>query len=570
MDQAIDLEILKEFLIESSENLARLDQEMVELERVPNDLGLLGSIFRTIHTIKGTCGFLGFARLETLAHVTESILDQLRSGDRKLNTALTTFILEAVDGIKRILNSIEADHNEGPPFEEDLIARLHGTLRNEASAKKPEPDPRQVTAPVPVPPIVDPMAKTTSLADATLRVDIGLLDRLMDLVGELVLTRNQVLEYNSDKEDIPLNAVSQRLNLITAELQEGVMKTRMQHIGVIWNKLPRMVRDLATAVHKEIALDMEGAETELDRAIIEAIKDPLMHIIRNSCDHGIEDMETRIGQGKPPAGRLSLRAFHEGGQVNILISDDGSGIDPARVKAKALERGLITAENAQRLSDRDAVNSYLPGFSTAEAVTSISGRGVGMDVVRTSVERIGGTVEILSSAGKGTTVRMKIPLTLAIIPGLVVGVGGERFVIPQVSLHELIRLEGASAHTKIEHIHRTPVLRLRDSLLALVDLADVLELTPQRDAEETNIVILQADGERFGLIVDSISDTQEIVVKPLGDQLKGVNCYAGATIMVMAKSLSSSTSPALLPDLRFWHLQEKGWFAPAPAPKPRP
>lgn len=276
----------------------------------------------------------------------------------------------------------------------------------------------------------------------------------------------------------------------------------------------------------------EGEGTELDRTIIDAIKDPLTHIVRNSCDHGIERPEERIKAGKPRRGRLSLRAFHEGGQVNIEIADDGAGIDVQRVKAKAIERGLISPEQAQRLSDREAINMvFLPGFSTAQTVTSVSGRGVGMDVVRTHIERIGGTVDLSSQIGEGATVRVKIPLTLAIIPGLVVRAGGERFVIPQVSLHELIRLEGDAARTRIERIHSTPVLRRRNALIPLTDLSELLRLTPRHAPDEISIVVVQADEHRFGLIVDSISDSQEIVVKPLGQQLKGLNCYAGATIM---------------------------------------
>ncbi len=373
--------------------------------------------------------------------------------------------------------------------------------------------------------------KTASVADTALRVDVGLLDRLMNLVGELVLTRNQFLQYNSAQEDSALNAISQRLNLLTTELQEGVMKMRMQPIGLVWNKLPRIVRDLARSLGKEIDLEMEGAGTELDRTIIEAIKDPLTHIVRNSCDHGIEDPERRLKSGKPPRGRLSLRAYHEGGQVNIEIADDGAGIDPNRVKAKALERQLISADQAARLSHRDAVNLvFLPGFSTAERVTNVSGRGVGMDVVKTHIERIAGTVELLSEPGCGTTVRVRIPLTLAIIPGLVVSAGGERFVIPQVNLHELIRLEGDDAKI-VERIHSTPVFRRRNTLLPVADLSDVLGLASQHPADEISIVVLQADAHRFGLIVDQIGDSQEIVVKPMGQQLKGLNCYAGATIM---------------------------------------
>jgi two-component system chemotaxis sensor kinase CheA len=531
-----DQEIIREFLVESTENLARVDREMVELERQPQNTDLLASVFRTIHTIKGTCGFLGFTRLEAIAHATENILSELRSGKRELTVELTSVILDAVDAIKRILASIETGGEEGPVFEQNVLACLRGVL-GPGEEKDDEParasEPRRSTL------AADPAAgeesrqpKSSLVSDAGLRVDVGLLDRLMDMVGELVLTRNQVLQYNAQREDATLNTVSQRLNLITTELQEGVMKTRMQPIGVVWNKLPRIVRDLATMLRKEIDLRMEGAETELDRTIIEAIKDPLVHIVRNSCDHGIEAREVRVEQGKPARGCLSLRAFHEGGQVNIEISDDGAGMDPQRLRSKAQERGLLTAEQAQRLSDRDAVNLvFLAGFSTAQTVTNISGRGVGMDVVRTSIERIGGTVDLASTPGQGTTVRVKIPLTLAIIPGLVVWAGGERFLVPQASLQELIRLEGDAARTRIEYIQHTAVCRLRDRLIPLADLNQVLGLTSRRSAEEVSILVLQAGDAPFGLIVDTISDTQEIVVKPLGQHLKGLNCYAGATIM---------------------------------------
>jgi two-component system chemotaxis sensor kinase CheA len=544
-----DQDILNEFLIESAENLARLDLEMVELEQRPDDRDLLASVFRTIHTIKGTCGFLGFGRLEALAHVTEDILSDLRHGKRRLDSGLATLILESVDGIKRILASLENGEGEGAECEADLKRRLEkardgatveAPRKPESAApppasREPEPPPAARAAEAAAADRKEPhdaASKAPTANESTLRVDVSLLDRLMNLVGELVLTRNQVLQYNAAREDAALNTISQRLNLITTELQESVMKTRMQPIGVVWNKLPRVVRDLAAMLNKQIALEMEGAGTELDRAIIEAIKDPLTHIVRNSCDHGIESPEGRAARGKPPQGRLAMRAFHEGGQVNIEIADDGAGIDPERVKAKAVERGLISVEQAQRLSERDAVHLvFLPGFSTAQTVTNVSGRGVGMDVVKTHIERIGGTVDLISSPGKGTTIRVKIPLTLAIIPGLVVSAGGERFLIPQISLDELVRLEGEAARTRIEHIQSTPVLRRRDGLLPLADLSQVLQLTSRRPEDEISIVVLQADEHKFGLVVDSISDSQEIVVKPLGQQLKSLDCYAGATIM---------------------------------------
>jgi two-component system chemotaxis sensor kinase CheA len=527
-----DREIIQEFLIESNENLARLDQEMVELERQPNNRELLASIFRTIHTIKGTCGFFGFDRLGALTHVTENILSELRDGKRDLDSPLTSLILDSLDAVKRILNSIDVSNNEGDPFEGELLERLERAWHRKTEPPAPvapvvQPEPVPASAGEP-----SPTAKAPSIAETTLRVDVGFLDRLMNLVGELVLTRNQVLQHSASLVDTPLNAISQRLNLITTELQEAVMKSRMQPIGLVWNKFPRVVRDLASSLGKDIALDMEGAGTELDRTIIEAIKDPLTHLVRNSCDHGIEAPAQRVEQGKPPRGHLSLRAFHEGGQVNIEIADDGAGIDPARVKAKAVERGLIRAGESQRLSDRDVINLvFLPGFSTAQAVTNISGRGVGMDVVRTHIEHIGGTVDLVSEPGRGTTVRVRIPLTLAIIPGLVVTAGGERFVIPQVSLHELIRLEGEAVRSRIEYVHSTPVFRHRGALLPLADLTQVLGLTPRRSPDEISIVVLQVDDRSFGLVVDFICDSQEIVVKPLGLQIKGLNCYAGATIM---------------------------------------
>ena len=545
-----DDEILREFLIESFENLGRLDQEMVQLEQQPNRQDLLASIFRTIHTIKGTCGFLGFTRLGQLTHVTEDILNELRQNNRRLDPALASIILQAVDAITRILNSIQAGDGEGEPFESDLIASLE-RARGDSSAsptaveevRPPEPAQAERCEPAPQPKEINRVDPTSEPAEtpgtnsnptskvAPLRVDVGLLDRLMNLVGELVLTRNQVLQFNSAQEDAALNGISQRLNLITTELQEVAMKTRMQPIGLVWNKLPRIVRDLANSLGKQIDVEMEGAGTELDRTIIEAIKDPLTHIVRNCCDHGIEEPGRRIQTGKPARGKLSLRSFHEGGQVIIEIADDGAGIDPVRVKAKAVERQLINLDQAGRLSDRDAVNLvFLPGFSTAATVTSVSGRGVGMDVVKTHIERIGGIVELLSKPGHGTTVRVRIPLTLAIIPGLVVSAGGERFVIPQVNLHELIRLEGDDAK-QVEHVHAAPVFRRRDRLLPVADLSAVLCVAALRSSDEISIVVLQADEHRFALIVDEIGDTQEIVVKPMGRQLKGVPCYAGATIM---------------------------------------
>ena len=557
-----DQDVIREFLVESHENLSRLDQELVELESHPRDTALLASVFRTIHTIKGTCGFFAFSTLEKMTHQAENLLSQLRDGQRELDPPLISLILETVDATRQVLASIEATGEEGPDRFEPLVERLRAAAQGPiggtgdsvpeaSSTPEAPPAPKASSAPeaskasgpvpahsgrAPEPPEdarPEPDAtRPSAAADASIRVGVGILDVLMDLVGELVLTRNQILQFNTEREDAALNATSQRLNLITTELQEGVMKTRMQPIGMVWNKLPRVVRDMAVSLGKQIRLEMDGTETELDRTIIEAIKDPLVHLVRNSCDHGIELPETRQLVGKAPEGVLTLRAYHEGGQVNIEIGDDGAGIDVDRVKRKAVERGLLRPEQAEKLGDREAMSLiFEPGFSTAQAITNVSGRGVGMDVVKSSIEKIGGIVDIFSRPGEGATVKLKIPLTLAIIPGLVVHSGGERFVIPQVSLLELIRLEGDTSEKCIEHVHGTPVYRRRGSLLPIAYLNQVLGLQSSQRGEAVSMVVLQAEDRQFGLVVDGIHDTQEIVVKPLGKQLKGISVYAGATIM---------------------------------------
>src|SRR5580658_1303794 len=559
-----DQETIREFLVESHENLSRLDQDLVELEKHPQDADLLSSIFRTIHTIKGACGFLSFSALEAITHQAETLLSQLRDGQRELTPALVSLILETVDATRKVLAAIETSGKEGPERFADLTERLRVAAQLTTGGEEPPlpEDSKASESPAPVAEAVvaknpsepqeegpseeerrkgerrkeggkeEDVARSSAAVDSNIRVGVGLLDKLMDLVGEQVLTRNQILQFNVEREDPALNATSQRLNLITTELQEGVMKTRMQPIGVVWNKLPRVVRDMSMSLAKQIRLQMDGAETELDRTIIEAIKDPLMHVIRNSCDHGIETPEVRIRAGKPPQGVLTLRAYHEGGQVNIEISDDGAGIDVTRLKKTALDNGLLRPDQADKLSDREALGLiFQPGFSTAKAVTNFSGRGVGMDVVKSHIEKIGGVVDVFSRLGEGATVKIRIPLTLAIIPGLVITSGGERFVIPQVSLLELIRLEGDASGKHIEYVHGTPVYRRRGSLLPIAYLNQVLGLKSADHDEAVSMVVLQAEDRQFGLVVDGINDTQEIVVKPLGKQLKGLTLYAGATIM---------------------------------------
>ncbi len=357
----------------------------------------------------------------------------------------------------------------------------------------------------------------------------------MTRVGELVLARNQILQFNSVINDTALQSATQRLNLITTELQEGVMKTRMQQIGNVWSKFPRLVRDLASICEKEVRIEMEGKETELDKTIIEAIKDPLTHLVRNTVDHGIEKPEVRRANGKPSEGCLTLKAYHEGGQVNIEIVDDGAGLNIDRIKSKAIEKGLISAEHAAKLPDREVGQLiFLPGFSTAEKVSNVSGRGVGMDVVKTNIEKIGGTVDLQSQQGFGTTIKIKIPLTLAIIPALIVTSDSDRYAIPQVNLLELVRLDAEQTKKGIEWIQGAPVYRLRGRLLPLVYLRNELGMqgtaAPNAD-EATNIVVLRADDRQFGLVVDHINDSEEIVVKPLSKQLKNVSVYSGTTIM---------------------------------------
>ncbi|GAA0609417.1 hypothetical protein GCM10009547_09370 [Sporichthya brevicatena] len=553
-------DIAQEFLIESYENLDELDRALVALEREPDSQPLLASVFRTIHTIKGTSGFLAFNRLEAVTHVGENVLSKLRDGELALTPQITTVLLQMVDTVRALLASIETTGVEGDIDVDAVSAALAGCLepaaplvpapRDEvepAAAPEPvaeitpEPAPEPVAVVEPPAPVAPLLAENStdhdeenarrSVADSSIRVDVGLLDQLMRMVGELVLTRNQVVQYVGETQHTELQRASQRLNLIATELQEGVMKTRMQPIDQVWSRLPRVVRDLGAQCGKSVRLVMEGRETELDRTLLEAVKDPLTHLVRNAIDHGLEAPEVRTAAGKPAEGTLSLRAYHEGGQVVVEVGDDGRGIDPAKVAAKAIENGLVSRDQVSRMSEREIADLvFRPGFSTAPAVSNISGRGVGMDVVRTNIEKIGGTVDLASEIGMGTTVRVRIPLTLAIIPALVVGQAGDTYAIPQANLLELVRLEGEAAESGIEHVAGAPVYRLRGTLLPLVYLDEQLGLPAPAEREALNIVVLAADNTHFGLVVEEIRDTQEIVVRPLSRQIKHVETFAGATI----------------------------------------
>jgi two-component system, chemotaxis family, sensor kinase CheA len=575
-----DAEIIQEFLVESSEILDQLDREFVELEKQPDDTSRLASIFRGAHTIKGTSGLLGYHRLESVTHVGESVLAKLRDGVLTLTPEITSVLLSMIDAIREMLTSIEKSGNDGSRDYDELVVQLRALLADGnvsfAGGNQPETAPPatgnrtqpeqtalQQDSAVPaqqaagsgpagsnaatdgargaVEVEVERCAEATpqqesqdtNPRDARVRVHVELLDRLMNLVGELVLSRNQIVQWAGGADNAPLAAASQRLNVITTELQEGVMKTRMQPIGNVWAKFPRIVRDLAVASGKEVQLDLVGRETELDRTIIEAIRDPLTHIVRNSVDHGLETPDARRAAGKPGMGTISFRAFHEGGMVNIEVNDDGRGINADAVRNKAVERGMLTQQAAAKLSDREAtLLVFHPGFSTAEKVTSVSGRGVGMDVVKTSIERIGGTVDLYSRPGLGTSIRVKIPLTLAIIPALVVSCGEERYAIPQVNLVEMVRVSGQNGTAGPEYVRDAPVYRLRGRLLPLVFLREVFEQSrTEAPPQDFNIVVVQADGRPFGLVVDSVEDTEEIVVKPLSSELKSIPVFAGATIM---------------------------------------
>lgn len=568
-------DILKDFVVETCEGLDQLDRDLVTLEQEPSSSEILGQVFRTIHTIKGSSGFLALHKLETVAHVGENLLSLLRDGKKALTAESTSALLAMADAIREIVGHLECEQREGDRDYSELVATLTRLVSENGedaaspelpvlegapaarhdTAEHPGPEEEEEGVIVATPDPEDPSDDRSdalqpqrgdgraSVSDRSIRVDVALLDTLMNLVGELVLARNQILQFTASQDNPGFVGTSQRLNLVTTELQEGVMKTRMQPIGNVWTKFPRVVRDLALSCGKQVRIEMDGRQTELDKTILESIKDPLTHAIRNAVDHGIELPEARRQAGKPPEGCIRLRAFHEGGQVNIEVSDDGAGINPAKIRDKALAMGLVTADRVARMGEREIINLItLPGLSTAEKVTNVSGRGVGMDVVRANIEKIGGTLDIHSVVGVGTTLRIKIPLTLAIIPALIVTSVGQRFAIPQVNLLELVRLESSELRDRVERVHGAPVYRLRGNLLPLAYLNAELggraaAVAPAAGSGgdvgdgATNIVVLQADDRQFGIVVESILDTEEIVVKPLGKPLKSLPVFAGATIM---------------------------------------
>jgi two-component system, chemotaxis family, sensor kinase CheA len=599
-------ELLSEFITETNEFLEIVDNQLVEFEADPTDSATLNSIFRLVHTIKGTCGFLGLPRLQFVAHAGETLLGKFRDGALVATPDQVQLVLESIDRIKEILADIEATGAESEGDDSALIGALERASEGKDAVVSAAPAP-------PPPPVViaaEPIATTTtdetvrwdadlgrelrpgevSLADLeaaflaaevddepvkievpavvqieerrinpiaraskededdgaskgagvatnqSIRVNVDVLETLMTMVSELVLTRNQLLQMVRNTTDSEFKGPLQRLSVVTAELQDSVMKTRMQPIGSAWKKLPRIVRDAGRDLGKKIDLIQEGEATELDRQVLELIKDPLTHMIRNSCDHGLETPQVRASAGKPETGTIKLNAFHEGGHIVIEVSDDGAGLSTARIRDKAIKNGIVSLENAWTLSDQQIQRFiFAPGFSTAEAVTSLSGRGVGMDVVRTNIELIGGTIDLQSTEGRGTKFSIKIPLTLAIVSALVVGAQGQRFAIPQLSIVELVGAGPNSEH-KIETINTARVLRLRDRLLPLIDLSEVLGVQVSSDTSQERraasfVVVMQQSNQTFGVIVDEVFDTEEIVVKPLSSAIADVKNFSGATIL---------------------------------------
>ena len=597
-------DLLREFLTETSESLDTVDNQLVRFEQEPNNAKILDNIFRLVHTIKGTCGFLGLPRLEALAHAGETLMGQFRDG-MPVTAEAVTLILSSIDRIKEILSGLETTEAEPEGTDQDLIVKLEdlverGIKQMSGSGVSPQPAhpsiaegtlvpqtlqrqlrPGEVSldelerafretaieaAPSPAPQAqaesapraqaaAAPRPRATAARDAkrpargkpadidppegdrvanqSIRVNVDALEHLMTMVSELVLTRNQLLEISRRNEDTEFKVPLQRLSNVTAELQEGVMKTRMQPIGNAWQKLPRIVRDLSGELGKQIELEMHGADTELDRQVLDLIKDPLTHMVRNSADHGLETPAERSAAGKAEQGTIRLSAYHEGGHIIICIADNGRGLNTERIKAKALSNGLVSEAELEKMSEAQ-IHKFIfaPGFSTAAAVTSVSGRGVGMDVVRTNIDQIGGTIEVKSVAGEGSSVTIKIPLTLAIVSALIVEAAGDRFAIPQLSVVELVRARANSEH-RIERIKDTAVLRLRNKLLPLMHLKKLLKVDDGTSSDPENgfIVVTQVGNQTFGIVVDGVFHTEEIVVKPMSTKLRHIEMFSGNTIL---------------------------------------
>lgn len=571
-------DIINEFLTETNEGLAELDNALVSLEQNPEDSALISQIFRVIHTIKGTSGFLGLVRLGHVAHKGEDVLGLFRDKKLKVTPAYVSLILEAIDRIKQIIIGIETTGSEPEGDDTHLISQLEAVYNGAGGGVELSNDSMNILDEAPIA-ALDPMeaafaaaqplavqetvhqdkvevadAKANAaapaesqLASQTLRVNVEVLENLMTMVSELVLTRNQLLQTARNYNESEILAPLQRLNHVVSGLQDGVMKTRMQPIGNAWSKLPRIVRDVAAELGKKIDLEMRGQETELDRQILEMIKDPLTHMVRNSADHGVELPAERAAKGKSETGKILLNAYHQGGHIIVEISDDGKGLPLDKIKKKILERGLATEEQLRTMPAQQ-IQQYIfhAGFSTADKITSVSGRGVGMDVVRSNIEKIGGSIEMKSVENHGTTFLIKIPLTLAIVSSLIVGVNNERFAVPQITVSELVCVGGDSAH-QVELIDNAPVLRLRGNLLPLVSLNKLLNLPHHEDKNKVQyVVVTRVAAFLFGLIVDQVFDMEEIVVKPVSDNLKDLQIFSGNTILGDGRVIMILDPPGIL------------------------
>ena len=538
-------ELVQDFLVETNEIIENLDHDLVELESNQNDLELLNKIFRGAHTMKGSSSFLGFNKLAELTHHAEDILNKLRKGEMVVTREIMDTLLEFVDKTKQIISDIEngTDTTDCSSVIEDLKLASEGKLtsktKNNKSASQaaapavqvPATAPKPQTAPKQEAPKV--VHQATSV-EQTIRVDVSRLDSLVNLVGELVLSRNMLsqiageLENKFENEYLveQLLVATNAIGMNTTELQLAIMKTRMIAIGKVFNKFPRVVRDIARDTGKEIELIISGEETELDKQVIESIGDPLLHMIRNSCDHGVETPDVRLAKGKPRMGTVNLSAYHEGNHVVIEIKDDGAGMDPDKIKRKAIEKGVITVDEANSMDDKQAFALiFKPGFSTAEKITNISGRGVGMDVVRTNIEKLNGIITIDSKIDEGSTFYLKLPLTLAIIQALLVEVAGETFAIPLASVVETVRITNEEIHS----FEGSEVLKLRDRVLSLIRLDEAFALD-ELEQDEIYVVVVALAEKQLGLIVDKLIGQEEIVIKSLGDYLGGNPGIAGATI----------------------------------------
>jgi two-component system chemotaxis sensor kinase CheA len=558
-------QILDEFLLEAQEIFDQLDLDFVALEQNPDDKKLIGNIFRAMHTLKGSSGFFAFHRLEKVAHTGESLLSKIRDGAFTLNEEITDALLETSDRLRSIVTDIKKQRIESAGDDSVLIEWLKFLTEGGKGFPRPlkdkvSPSPQAPSTLKDPPPIEVKEALISaqlpdglSIVDATevphfkegsyperstevaapIKVSVELLDKLMNLVSEMVLARNRLLSFARTSGDLAFNNTVRRIDTVTLELQERMMKTRMQPISQVWTKFPRLVRDIAQECGKKVELIQIGAETELDRTLLEGIRDPLVHIIRNSVDHGIESPGERAAKGKPEQGSVKLRSFHENGMVVIEIADDGAGINVPLVAKKAVEKGFVTAERIAKLSEREIIDFiYLPGFSTKDQISNLSGRGVGMDVVRTNIQEIGGNVDIATS-GQGTRLRLSIPLTLAIMPAVFVRCKEYSYAIPQVNVFEMLRYEPKEGVPGVEDFYGVPVFRLRDKLIPLVFLNHELKLDDQLPPidQPLNIVIVQAAGIRFGIVVDEVLYMQEVVVKSVGPLLKGTPVYSGSTIL---------------------------------------